>query len=82
MQSFAAIILAKLAKINNMRILEIFKTCFLPVEVEKCEVQNFTITKMYEFKIFIRFMSVKTDSCIYTNCEILRQIDLLNISVF
>ena len=55
MQSFAAIILAKFAKINNMRILEFFKMCFLPVEVEKCEVQNFTITKLFEFKIFSRF---------------------------
>ena len=65
-----------------MRFLEFFKTSFLQVEVEKREVEKFTVTKMYDLKIFITFMSVKTDSCIYTNCEILRQIDLLNIPAF
>ena len=65
-----------------MRVLEFFKTSFLQAEVEKCEVQKFTVTKMYDLKIFIRFMSVKTDSCIYTKCEILSQIHLFKTAAF
>ena len=70
------------AKINNMRFLEFFKTSFLQVEVEKREVQKFTVTKMYDLKIFIRFMSVKTDRCIYAKCEILSQIHLFETTAF
>ena len=65
-----------------MRFLEFFKTSFLQVEVEKREVQKFTVTKMYDLKIFITFMSVKTDSCIYTKCEILSQIHLPKTTAF
>ena len=82
MQSFPAIILAKFAKINNMRFLEFFKTSFWQVEVEKCEVQKFTVTKMYDLKMFIRFISVKTDRGIYAKCEILSQIHLFRIIAF
>ena len=65
-----------------MRCLEFFKTSFLQVEIEKREVQKFTVTKMYDLKIFNRFMNVRTDKCIYTKCEILSQIHLFKTTAF
>ena len=49
---------------------------------EKPTEEKFIVTNMYDLKIFIWFMSVKTDSCIYTKFEILSRIHLPKSSTF